>query len=110
MASLTASTMAVRPCTQRVRGTALRAAQNGNRTVMAADRAIWLPGGDFPKRECQRLQSRFLGSQLTDSLSSPKLHCGHQPPAKIFPRGAAELQTWRTPSSRATLASVGGAD
>jgi len=34
-----------------VRGTALRAAQNGSRTVMAADRPIWLPGNDFPKRK-----------------------------------------------------------
>lgn len=49
-ASLTA--MAVRPSTANIRGTAVRAAQNGSRTVMAADRAIWLPGGDFPKREC----------------------------------------------------------
>ena len=36
---------------QSVRGTPLRAVQNGSRTVMAAERAIWLPGNDFPKRE-----------------------------------------------------------
>jgi hypothetical protein len=34
-----------------VRGTPVRAVSNGSRTVMAADRPIWLPGNQFPKRK-----------------------------------------------------------
>lgn len=34
-----------------VRGTPVRAVSNGSRTIMAADRPIWLPGNQFPKRK-----------------------------------------------------------
>jgi hypothetical protein len=34
-----------------MRGVAVRAVQNGSKTVMAAARPNWLPGNKFPARE-----------------------------------------------------------
>jgi len=51
MVAFTAAMQGRLACKTSVRGTPLRAAQNGSRTVMAAQRPIWLPGNDFPKRK-----------------------------------------------------------
>jgi len=51
MVAFTAAMQGRLACKTSMRGTPLRAAQNGSRTVMAAQRPIWLPGNDFPKRK-----------------------------------------------------------
>jgi hypothetical protein len=113
MAALTASMQAVRPSSQRVRGTALRAAQNGSRTVMAAERPIWLPGGDFPKRECRPDRSRLVPPTAAGRpIRGPALGAALAAPAALFSYSAlfpCTPQIWSPPSSPATLASVGAA-
>lgn len=55
MACITASLQGRMTCSKAaLRGTALRAAQNGSRTVMVADKAVWLPGSPGAKRTCTR--------------------------------------------------------
>jgi hypothetical protein len=87
-----------------VRGTPLRAVSNGSRTVMAADRPIWLPGNDFPKRKWQNYSKRAI--LIASHPARPTEFHMSSPEYADAPSNYIKMQIWRAASCLATMASV----